>query len=73
MHLFDSVKFDLAEIKDLIARKEIRKPITSESMFKNWVIAKQEREDELARTYYGIEVNDAQIEGLINSLDVHIS
>lgn len=73
VHLFDSVKFDLGEIKDLIARKEIRKPITCESMLRNWKIAKEERENELSRIYYAKEVTDARIEELINKIDVHVS
>lgn len=72
VHLFNSVKFDLGEIKDLIARKEIRKPITCESMLKNWNIAKEERDNELSRIYYAKEVTDAQIEELIKRIDVSI-
>ncbi len=69
--LFDMMQFDIKEIIELIKQKEIRKPITQESMLKNWKIAKQEREEELARIYYAKDVNDKEVETLIQKIEIN--
>ena len=69
--LFDMMQFNIKEIIDLIKQKEIRKPITQESMFKNWEIAKQEREKELAGIYYAEDVNDEKVTTLIQKIEIN--
>ncbi|MFH1553161.1 MAG: nucleotidyl transferase AbiEii/AbiGii toxin family protein [Candidatus Omnitrophota bacterium] len=69
--LFDMMQFDIKEIIELIKQKEIRKPITQESMLKNWEIAKREREEEYARIYYAENVNDKEVESLIQKIEVN--
>ncbi|MEK7850033.1 MAG: nucleotidyl transferase AbiEii/AbiGii toxin family protein [Candidatus Omnitrophota bacterium] len=70
--LFERYKFDVEEIKDLIRKKEIRKPISSESMIKNWSIAKEEKKHEISRIYYGEEIRDAEVEKLVQRINVNI-
>jgi predicted nucleotidyltransferase component of viral defense system len=69
--LFNITQFDIKEIIELIKQKEIRKPITQESMLRNWKIAKQEREEELARIYYAEKVNDKEVETLIQQIKIN--
>jgi len=69
--LFDMMQFNIKEIIDLIKQKETRKPITQESMFKNWEIAKQEREKELAGIYYAEDVNDEKVTTLIQKIEIN--
>jgi len=69
--LFDMVQFDIKEIIELVKQKEIRKPITQESMLKNWEIAKHEREEELAGIYYAKDVNDREVETLIQKIEIN--
>jgi predicted nucleotidyltransferase component of viral defense system len=63
-------KFDLQEIKGLIMRKEIRKPITYNSIIKNWGIAKKEQEAEQQRIYYSQDVTNSAIEQTIAKLSI---
>jgi predicted nucleotidyltransferase component of viral defense system len=70
--LFAKFKFNIAEIHELIKRKEIRKPITQESMLKNWVAAKKEREEELSGIYYVNKLNDSDVVSLIKKIRVNI-
>lgn len=70
--LFDMVEFNIKEIAELIKQKEIRKPITQDSMLKNWQIARKEKENELARIYYGKDVGDIDIERLIGKLKIDV-
>ena len=69
--LFDMMQFNIKEIIDLIKQKEIRKPITQESMFKNWEIAKQEREKEISGIYYVEDVNDEKVTALIQQIEIN--
>ena len=70
--LFDKFKFNIKEISGLIKQKEIRKPITQDSMLKNWKMAKKEKETELSRIYYAVDLGDADVEGLIKKINVNI-
>ncbi len=70
--LFESEGFNIGEITELVKKKEIRKPITSESMYKNWQIAKQELDKELARIYYAKKIGDKEIEPLIGKININV-
>lgn len=70
--LFESFKFDIKEITGLIKQKEIRKPITQDSIMNNWMIAKKEKEEELSRIYYARNINDKDIEEVIQMLKISI-
>ena len=70
--LFDVRQFEIKEIIDLIRQKEIRSPITQESMLNNWKVARQERKEELSRIYYAKEVSDKRIEELIDKINVNV-
>ena len=70
--LSESFKFDIEEIIGLVKQKEIRKPITQDSIMNNWKVAKKEKEGELSRIYYARDINNKNIEGLIQNLKINI-
>lgn len=70
--LFDMVQFDIKKITELIKLKEARKPITQDSILKNWKVAKKEKEEELSRIYYAENINNTDIEKLIEKLKINI-
>jgi len=70
--LFDNFKFNIEEIVELIKQKEIRKPITQDSILNNWKRARQEKEDGLARIYYSKEITDYSVEELIEKLEIKL-
>jgi len=71
--LFNKYAFDLDEIFNLIKHKEIRKPITKESIWKNWSIAKKEMESGASQIFYAIDVNSFMVEEFIEKLNSDIS
>lgn len=71
--LFKCEKFNIREIIELIKKKEIRKPITQESMLNNWRIAKKEREKELAGIYYAKAIDGKEVETLVREIDVNVT
>lgn len=66
--LFEKFKFEIKEIIKLIMKKEMRKPITQDSIFDNWEIAKNEKEAELSTIYYGGNITDAMVEKIIDKV-----
>lgn len=70
--LFDHFQFDIKEISGLIARKEVRKPISQDSMMKNWKMARKERESEVSRVYYAHDIEDREVERLIDKIKVNV-
>lgn len=70
--LFDHFKFDIEEISGLIARKEIRKPISQDSIMSNWRTAKKEREEEISRIYYAHNIDNSEVEALIDKIKVDV-
>jgi len=68
--IFKKYKTDLREITELIKQKEVRKPISQESMLANWEIAKQEKSGELQRIYYSEEVADIEIEKMLKGMSI---
>lgn len=70
--LFGTLGFNMKEIVYLIEQKEIRNPITQDSIMNNWKIARREREEELSRVYYANNIEDKIIEKLISKLDVNV-
>ena len=64
--LFDGFQFDAREIAGLIKQKEIRNPITTDSILGNWKIARKEREAELSGVYYAKEISGSMVETIIN-------
>jgi len=71
--LFDTIQPDIKEIIELIKRKEVRKPITQDSMIKNWNIAKKEKKEELAIIYYKNDIKNSDIERLIDKIEINVS
>jgi predicted nucleotidyltransferase component of viral defense system len=70
--LFNAGQFDIKEIIELIKQKEIRKPITQDSMLKNWKLAKKEKTEELTSIYYAHDIDEKDVEGLIHRLKIDI-
>lgn len=70
--LFDHFQFDIKEISGLIARKEVRKPISQDSMMKNWKMARKEGESEVSRVYYAHDIEDREVERLIDKIKVNV-
>lgn len=70
--IFDTFKLDLKEITKLIQKKEIRKPITQESIRNNWKQAKKEQEAALSKIYYAQKISDTSVEELIKKLTIDI-
>lgn len=66
--LIEKYKFDLKEIGGYVRKKEIRKPITKESIRKNWLVVGTQKEAEMEQIYYSRKVSDEQIEAMIKSL-----
>jgi predicted nucleotidyltransferase component of viral defense system len=70
--LFDKFKFDIRGIVDIIKRKKIRKPITHDSIARNWKVARREQEAELSRVYYSCKVGDKEVAQLLKRLRVNV-
>lgn len=69
--LFKHFKFALKEIAELIGQKEIRKPVTQDSIHLNWQRAKKEKEKVLSRISYSKEIPDIDIEKLIGKIKIN--
>ena len=70
--LFEKFKFNIEDIVKLIKQKEIRKPITQDSIMKNWMVAKKEKGEDVSRIYYSSDVQDDIIQVLIQKLRINI-
>lgn len=69
--LMEQYQFDLEEILNLLRQKEIRKPISKESMLANFKQATANKQDELGLIFYKQDDfdNDDKIRALIESLE----
>ena len=70
--IIKNFKIDLQEITGLIQQKEIRQPISRDSMLTNWEIAKQEKIGESQKIYYSEEVADSKIEQMLEKISMGI-
>ena len=70
LQIFKNFNPNLEEIIGLIKQKEVRRPISKESIMAKWEIAKQEKSGEVQRIYYSEEVEDAEIEEMIKGLHI---
>lgn len=68
--ILKNYKIDLKEIVELIKQKEVRKPISQESMLANWEIAKQEKIGESQKIYYSKEIAGLEIEQMLKKIDI---
>ncbi len=61
---------DFAETISLLMQKEIRKPVSQESILSNWKIASKDRSDEMDSVYYEDEIiyHEERIEELLIQL-----
>lgn len=70
--ILKNFNLDMQEIIDLIKQKEIRKPISKESILANWQVAREDKIDESVSIYYTEEAPDAQIKDMIDGLPIDI-
>jgi predicted nucleotidyltransferase component of viral defense system len=61
---------DLKEIVELIKQKEVRKPLSQQSILANWENAKLEKADDAQRIHYTEEVDDLEMEEMLKTLDI---
>jgi predicted nucleotidyltransferase component of viral defense system len=66
--IFDSFQPDLGEIIGLLRQKEVRAPITSEGIARNWQRARQESLNELRAIHCTRQVEEQKIQSLVDSL-----
>ncbi len=66
--ILEKYPFDMDEILSLVRRKEIRKPITKESIFANWKLVQKDKEQEARIIYYSRPVPNEKIETMLEKL-----
>ncbi|OGS23490.1 MAG: hypothetical protein A2297_01690 [Elusimicrobia bacterium RIFOXYB2_FULL_48_7] len=66
--IFETFSPDWNEIIELIRKKEIRKPISRDSIYSKWEIALQEKSKELAGIHYTKPVADEAVKSFIDSM-----
>jgi hypothetical protein len=59
---------NLCEVLDFMRHKEIRKPISPNSMLKNWEIARQEKGRGVDQIVYSKDVSEKEILNAINRI-----
>lgn len=59
---------DLAEVVDLVKQKEVRKPISPQTISSNWQLAKEDKRNELLAIHYSEELLDENIEAQLQRL-----
>lgn len=70
--ILKNFKIDLKEIFELVKQKEIRQPISQNSMRANWEIAKQEKTGESQKIYYSEEVADEEIKDMLEKINIGV-
>jgi len=67
----EKYKLGMTETTDLVKQKEVRKPISKESILQNWKVVSEQKKDEISLIYYRQDVfnNEQGIEKLLKSLD----
>ncbi len=68
--ILKTYSLNLDDIHDIIRQKEIRKPISKESIFQNWEITRAQKEVEEQTIYYSQPVEDSLIEKMIHNLPI---
>ena len=68
--VFKNYKLDLNEIVELIKKKEVRKPLSQQSILANWENAKLEKEGDSQRIHYIEEVDDLEMEEMLKTLNI---
>ncbi len=59
---------NLDEVIELVRQKEVRKPISPQTVFSNWQLAKKEKLNELTAIHYSEELSDENIEKQLKQL-----
>ena len=59
---------NLAEVIELVRQKEVRKPISPQTILSNWKLSKKDKNNELAAIRYSEELSDESIEIQIERL-----
>ncbi len=66
--ILEKYKLDLEEIVSYIKQKEIRKPLTKDSIKNNWMMIGTQKEIEMNQIYYSRKIEDEDIKTMIDSL-----
>lgn len=66
--ILEKYKLDLNEIVGYIKQKEIRRPISKETIKENWVLISSQIESEMSNIYYAKKVDVSAIEKMITRL-----
>lgn len=66
--ILNNHNLDITEILSLVRQKEIRKPISKESIFANWEIVTNNKKQEASMIYYSQEVKDGDIKEMFGKL-----
>lgn len=59
---------NLEEVVALVRQKEVRKPISSQTILSNWQLAKIDKSNELTAIYYSEELSNKSVEAQLKSL-----
>ncbi len=62
------VGLDVAEVVELVRKKEVRKPISPRTILSNWQLAQQDKQTELTAIYYSEPLTDAIIANQLKRL-----
>lgn len=68
--IMKNYKLDLNEIVKLIQQKEVRSPLSQQSILANWENAKLEKADDAQRIHYTEDVDDLEMEEMLETLEI---
>ena len=70
--ILEKYKFNIQGILSLVRQKEIRKPISKESIFANWELVQKDKEQEARIIYYSRPVSDEKIKEVLAELPFEV-
>lgn len=70
--IIENFNLDLKKIVELAKKKEIRKPISKNTILENWRIVREEREKEESAVYYFKPIDDKKVEEILKALPFDI-
>ena len=68
--ILKTYSLDLQEILGYVRQKEIRKPVTSSNILRNWKMTGEQKEIEKRAIYYSQPVEDSLIEEMLCNLPI---
>jgi predicted nucleotidyltransferase component of viral defense system len=70
--IMKNYELDLREIVKIIQQKEVRKPLSQQSILINWENARLEKGGDSQRIYYTEKVDNLEMEEMLKKLDIGI-